>query len=82
MVEEITAYDRAHLATYLSLLYAIAEGHSEEKMAQDILGINLEREPARARDTLRNHLARAQWLSANSRKLLLEHPSSDDLATP
>jgi len=81
LVDEITAYDRAHLATYLSLLYATAEGHSEEKMAQDILGIDPVREPVRARDALRSHLARARWLAANGRNLLLEQTPPEDLQT-
>ncbi len=79
--EEITAYDQAHLAVYLSLLYAAGEGHSEEKMALDILGIDATLEPERAYHTLHSHLTRARWLAASGYKSLLEdRPFQDPLS--
>lgn len=77
----ITDYDRKHLATYLSLLYGAGEGHSEEKMALDILGIDAAVEPARARRTLRSHLSRARWLATNGYKHLLKNRPPEEIST-
>jgi len=74
----MTSYDRVHLATYLSLLYGAGEGHSEERMALNILGIDAKREPNRARDVLRGHLERARWLANSGYKHLLEDKLADD----
>lgn len=79
--ETITDYDRAHFVTYLSLLYATGEGHSEEKMSLDVLGIDPAREPDRARHTLRNHLERARWLAKSGYKFLLEDAPSEDISS-
>jgi len=78
--EEITAYDRAHFATYLSLLFAAGEGHSAEKMALDILSIDSEREPERAHRTLRSHLERANWLAKSGYKHLLNGDPPKDVS--
>lgn len=80
-VEEITAYDRAHFAIYLSLLYAIGEGHSEEKMSLDVLGIDPVLEPKRARRTLHSHLERARWLANSGYKHLLESRSPEEASS-
>ncbi len=80
-LEEITAYDRGHFATYLSLLYAAGEGHSEEKMALDVLGIDLANEPDRVRHMLRSHLERARWLANSGYKYLLEGNPSRDISS-
>ncbi len=61
--ENITAYDWAHFATYLSLLYSDGEGHSEEKIACDILGIDPIAEPDRVQRVINSHLRRARWLA-------------------
>ena len=55
----ITAYDTAHMAIYLSLLYATGEGHSEDKIARDILGMDPVAEPNRTQRVMNSHLRRA-----------------------
>ena len=67
-----TAYDQAHVAVYLSLLYASAEGTSEAEMCRDILGIDLAAAPDRAKAMLQSHLDRAHWLSTRGRRWILE----------
>ena len=69
--DNITAYDREHFVTYLSLLYAAGEGHSEEKIARDILGMDPIAEPDRAQRVMSSHLNRARWLAGNGRQALL-----------
>jgi hypothetical protein len=70
--ESITNYDRHHLATYLSLLYAADEGESDHEMARNILRIDPEKEPHRARQALESHLKRARWLAESGYRSLLE----------
>ena len=81
-VDYITDYDRKHFGTYLSLLYAAGEDHSEEKMALDVLGIDAALEPDRARHMLRSHLDRARWLANSGHKFLLDGNPKDDDALP
>ncbi len=70
--DALTAYDEAHFAVYLSLLHASAERVSDVDMCRDILGIDPEAEPERAKAMLQSHLERARWLSANGRERILE----------
>lgn len=70
--DALTAYDEANFAIYLSLLHASADGASDAEMCRDILGIDLEAEPARAMAMLESHLDRARWLSSNGRQQILE----------
>jgi hypothetical protein len=70
--ESVTAYDREHFATYLSLLYAAAEGGSELEMARSILMIDPVKEPQRAQQALESHLKRARWLAESGYQSLLE----------
>lgn len=72
MAKNITAYDKAHFATYLSLLYADGEGHSEEKIACDVLGIDPTAEPDRAQRVINSHLRRARWLAESGHLTLLQ----------
>lgn len=70
--ETVTAYDKAHFATYLSLLYASGEGKNDQEMARDILRIDPEKEPHRAHQALKSHLRRARWLAKSGYQSLLE----------
>ena len=70
--ESVTAYDRAHFAIYLSLLYAAGEGENDHVMARNILMIDPEKEPHRAQQTLESHLKRARWLAESGYQSLLE----------
>ncbi|MCF6127634.1 DUF2285 domain-containing protein [Mesorhizobium sp. M7A.F.Ca.CA.001.07.2.1] len=60
--DRITAYDKDHFTTYMRLLDASADNATEEEMAKVILGIDPAREPERARNVLRSHLDRANWV--------------------
>ena len=68
---QVTDYDRAHLATYLRLLDAQAEGAPWEDVARILLGIDPAREPDRARQAHETHLARARWLTEHGYRDLL-----------
>jgi hypothetical protein len=70
--DHITDYDRCHFATYLSLLYASGEGKNDQDMARNILRIDPEEEPHRARQALESHLKRARWLAESGYQSLLE----------
>ena len=70
--ESITAYDKAHMAIYLSLLYATGEGHSDDKIARDILGMDTVAEPDRTQRIINSHLQRARWLAENGHQALLQ----------
>jgi hypothetical protein len=70
--DALTAYDEAHFAVYLSLLHASADGTSDTEMCRDILGIDPDADPERAKATLRSHLERARWLSTSGRQRILE----------
>lgn len=80
-VDYVTDYDWNHLATYLSLLYAAGEGHTEEKMSLDLLGIDPVLEPDRACHTLHSHLERARWLANSGYKYLLEGRARGDTSS-
>jgi len=60
--DELTDYDREHLATYLRILDALAAEASPEEMTRVILGIDSASEPERARAALASHVGRAQWM--------------------
>lgn len=70
---------RRHLAEYLSLLYAKAEGHSEVEMARDICRIDPSIELKQATKIVKSRIKRAQHLADNPQRLLGEiHPGSRD----
>lgn len=58
----LTGYDLTHLVLYLQLLDACADGASEEEVALEILGIDLRKEPARAKRAVESHMRRARWM--------------------
>lgn len=70
--DAFTPYDEAHFAVYLSLLHASAEGVSDAAMCQEILGIDPQTDPDRAKTMLQSHLARVRWLSTSGRRRILE----------
>jgi hypothetical protein len=72
-VSELTPYDHKHLITYLRLLDADAEGADWQEVAQIVLHINPEREPARARRAFDSHLARAKWMTEHGYRHLLRY---------
>ncbi|TGS85081.1 MAG: DUF2285 domain-containing protein [Mesorhizobium sp.] len=60
--DSLTTYDREHFTTYMQFLDAGADNASYEEMALEILGIDPELEPERARRAARSHLDRANWM--------------------
>jgi hypothetical protein len=56
----LTVYDEEHIITYLRLLDANAERADWREVAQLVLHIDPELEPARARTAYNSHLTRAK----------------------
>lgn len=72
----ITAYDEQHFVTYLRLLDAQAEGADWKEVAR----IVLHRDPADEMLTRRcwqSHLERAQWLSREGYRQILEQAAAN-----
>jgi len=69
--DTLTRYDHDHLVTYLRLLDADAEGADWTEVARIVLGMDPEREHARARTAWESHLARAKWMTSQGYKDLL-----------
>ncbi|SJM31856.1 DNA -binding domain-containing protein [Mesorhizobium delmotii] len=68
--ESLTSYDRQHFKIYLRILDACADNASLEEMADLILGIDPAREPVRARQAVRSHIDRANWIVTTGYKEL------------
>jgi hypothetical protein len=62
-VDELTAYDERHFATYVRLLDAAEEGADWREVVQVVFGIDAARDSARARLVHDSHLARARWMT-------------------
>jgi hypothetical protein len=73
--DALTSYDNDHLATYLRLLDADAEGADWKEVARIVLGIDPAREPRRARAVWESHLKRAKWMTTNGYEHLLRRSS-------
>jgi hypothetical protein len=58
----VTAYDRAHLMTYIELLRATERDTDWRETSRTIIGIDPDAELNRARSAFVTHLARAKWL--------------------
>ena len=67
----LTRYDEEHIMTYLRLLDADADGADWREVAEMVLHIDSEREPARARQAFDSHLARAKWMTEHGYRQLL-----------
>jgi hypothetical protein len=70
--DHVVDYDRTHSVVYLRLLDAAKEGVAWEEVSMIVLGIDPEREPERAKRAYETHLKRAQWMTTNGYKDLLE----------
>jgi hypothetical protein len=68
--DTLTDYDKEHLATYIRLLDAEADADWSE-VVRFVLGIDPEREPARARHAWESHLTRAKWMMSRGYHQLL-----------
>ena len=77
--EDLTPYDEVHLIHYLRILDASREDAAWQEAAREILGIDPDREPERARHAYDTHLARARWMSkVGYRHLLTAGPYEAD----
>lgn len=70
--DHVVDYDRAHSIIYLRLLDAAKDGASWEEVSKILLGIDPDREPERAKRAYETHLKRAQWMTTNGYRDLLE----------
>lgn len=60
--DEVTAYDRAHMALYLRLFDAAQEGADWREVVEVLFGLDPDAEPERSRNVYDSHLARACWM--------------------
>ena len=70
----VSSYDEKHLADYIRLLDAEAEGADWREVVSIIFGIDPNKEPERARLMHDSHLARAHWMTDRGYRHLLEPP--------
>ena len=68
---DVTAYDRAHLVTYMRLLDAEAAKADWREVAHLVLAIDPSQDETRARLRYDTHLSRARWLSEQGYRDLL-----------
>lgn len=69
---DITPYDEQHYVTYLRLLDAKAEGADWMEVARIVLHRDPVGDEAQTRRCWESHLARAQWLSREGYRRILE----------
>ncbi|WP_088343826.1 MULTISPECIES: DUF2285 domain-containing protein [Rhodomicrobium] len=72
MINAITSFDEAHFAAYLRLLDAKAAGVHWRVAAHLILGIDPEKQPGRSKRIWRAHLSRAEWMTRQGYRYLLQ----------
>ena len=65
----LTTYDEQHVITYIRLLQAEGQGAEWREVARIVLHIDPEREPDRALNAYKSHLARAKWVTEQGRLL-------------
>ncbi len=70
--DDITAYDHAHMQTYIMLLDAAAEDVDWKEAVRVIFGINPDDNPQACREMYDSHLARARWMTEIGYRKLLE----------
>jgi hypothetical protein len=71
-LDRVGPYDQKHLASYLRLLDAEAEGADWREAVAVIFGLDPEKEPKRAKLVHDSHLARAHWMTEKGYRHLLE----------
>jgi hypothetical protein len=67
-----TIYDEQHFVTYLRLLDGKAEGSDWKEVARIVLHRDPDGDEARTRHCWESHLTRAQWLSREGYRRILE----------
>ena len=73
----MTAYDEQHFVTYLRLLDAKAEDADWKEVAQIVLHRDPSFEELRTYRCWQSHLERAQWLSREGYKRILEQAAAN-----
>lgn len=73
----ITAYDEQHFVTYLRLLDAKAEDADWTEVAQIVLHRDPASDELRTRRCWQSHLERAQWLSREDYRQILEQAAAN-----
>ncbi|AHE54116.1 MULTISPECIES: DUF2285 domain-containing protein [Sphingomonadaceae] len=75
--DEITTYDERHFVTYMRLLDAKAEDADWKEVAQIVLHRDPSFEELRTYRCWQSHLERAQWLSREGYKRILEQAAAN-----
>ena len=75
--DAITAYDERHYVTYLRLLDAKAEGADWKEVARIVLHRDPAAEELRTYRCWQSHLERAQWLSREGYRKILEQAAAN-----
>lgn len=75
--DEITIYDERHFVTYMRLLDAKAEDADWKEVAQIVLHRDPVADELRTRRCWQSHLERAQWMSREGYKRLLEQAAAN-----
>jgi hypothetical protein len=71
-LDRVSAYDEKHLANYIRLLDAEAEGADWREAVAIVFGLDPVKEPSRAKRVHDSHLARAHWIRDKGFHHLLE----------
>ena len=74
----VTTYDEVHFVTYLRLLDAEAEGADWREVAEIVLHRDPVADKARTRRCWESHLARAQWLTNQGYRKILEQACDEE----
>lgn len=70
--DDITVYDERHFVTYMRLLDAKSDGADWKEVARVVLHRDPVAEETRTYQCWRSHLDRAQWLSREGYRRILE----------
>ncbi|WKW52062.1 DNA -binding domain-containing protein [Rhodomicrobium lacus] len=75
--DAITPYDERHFVTYMRLLDAKAENADWREVAQIVLHRDPATDELRTRRCWQSHLERAQWLSREGYRRILEQAAAN-----
>lgn len=74
---DITLYDEVHFVTYMRLLDAEADGADWQEVARIVLHRDPANDEAGTRRCWASHLARAQWMTKNGYRRILEQDAEE-----
>ncbi|MBN8940481.1 MAG: DUF2285 domain-containing protein [Rhizobiales bacterium] len=72
----LTPYDRAHMTLYMRLLDAARDGADWRDAVSRLFGLDVGRDPQRARQVHDAHLARARWMTDTGYRQLVREDGS------